>query len=119
MIKSAGRGWGARPPPGQDDREAGGKLKAEVSAMQPASGPPTPQQGPVTTGWPRAPGTAHCQGDPSHPEPHPSSPKLCSRDAVLEGGRGLVVPAGRQWTSGADSCPELPFNQGKEHPRPS
>ena len=61
-----------------------------------------------------APGTAHCRGDPGHPKFQPSSPRLCSTDVALEGGRGLGVTAGRQWTSGAYPHPELPSNQGNE-----
>lgn len=63
-----------------------------------------------------APGTAHCRGDPGHPKFQPSSPRLCSTDAALEGGRGLGVTAGRQWTSGAYPHPKLPSNQGNEPP---
>lgn len=86
--------------------------------MQPASGPLHPRGllGQAGTG---APGTADRRGDPGHPKFQTSSPPLCSTDVALEGRRGLVVTAGRQWTSGADPHPELPSNQGKERPRPS
>lgn len=63
-----------------------------------------------------APGTAHYQGDPGHPKFQPSSPTLCSRDAVLEGGRGLWCLQDVSRPLGPTPAPSCPLTKGRSAP---